>query len=317
MADSFKSRSLSRSYRGSMIRCTSDVVGAAEHFVWLTGRVLEQHRFRFLFADGNAAGVLAALEAYRCPDGGFGYGLEPDMRGPVSQPLHVHAALSVLDEVGQCHGERVVSLCEYLTSITAPDGGVPGVLPTQRDYPRAPFMPVIDDPPGALLTTGLLAGVLHKNNVEHAWLERATAFCWDRISGLGDTHPYEVHAAVAFLDHVPEQERARSVARELGQRVREQRLVLLDPARAEEVPVAPGYGPGEWHYAYDYAPTPTSLARSWFRDDEMDVALDTLAGAQEPDGGWPVRWRAWAPGSLLEARPRVTIEALRTLRAYD
>jgi hypothetical protein len=33
------------------------------------------------------------------------------------------------------------------------------------------------DPPGALLTTGLIAGVLHKNEVEHLWLDRATTFC--------------------------------------------------------------------------------------------------------------------------------------------
>lgn len=317
MADSFKSWPAQKPYRRLMTRCTSEVVGAAERLVWLTGRVLEQRRWEFLFADGSAEDVLAALEAYRCLDGGFGYGLEPDMRGPVSQSLHVHTALSLLDEVDRCHGERVLSLCDYLTSITAPDGGVPAVLPSLRDYPRAPFMPVIDDPPGALLTTGLLAGVLHKNSVEHPWLKPATAFCWDRIATLGDTHPYEVHAAVAFLDHVPDRDRARSVAAEVGRRVREQQLVVLDPSHADQVPVAPGYAPGEWHYAYDYAPTPTSLARSWFRDDEMDVALDTLAGAQEPDGGWPVRWQAWAPGIVLEARARVTIEALGTLCAYD
>ena len=37
---------------------------------------------------------------------------------------------------------------------------------------------------------------------------------------------------------------------------------------------------------------------------------------QQEDGGWPVRWRQWAPGTSLEARPMVTIEALYTLRAH-
>ena len=80
--------------------------------------------------------------------------------------------------------------------------------------------------------------------------------------------------------------------------------------------MAPGYAPGEHHFPYDYARTPGSLARAWFTDEEMARSLDFLAGEQREDGGWPVRWRAWAPGTALEARPMVTVEALRTLRAY-
>ncbi|NED77794.1 hypothetical protein G3I51_36860, partial [Streptomyces sp. SID9944] len=67
---------------------------------------------------------------------------------------------------------------------------------------------------------------------------------------------------------------------------------------------------------YDFARTPDSLARAWFTDEEMARALDFLAGRQQEDGGWPVTWRQWAPAPALEARPMVTIEALRTLRAY-
>ncbi|MFD5757170.1 hypothetical protein ACFWIZ_18585, partial [Streptomyces sp. NPDC127044] len=59
-----------------------------------------------------------------------------------------------------------------------------------------------------------------------------------------------------------------------------------------------------------------SLAREWFTDEEMARSLDFLAGEQREDGGWPIRWRQWAPGTALECRPMVTIEALRTLRAY-
>jgi hypothetical protein len=299
-----------------MTRFTAQALSGAESFVWLTARVLEQRRFEYLFTDGSADGVLAALDAYRCADGGFGYGLEPDMRGPVSQPLATYTALRVLDEIGRCRGEPVLEICDYLLSITRPDGGAPGVTPNLRGYPRAPWMPVVNDPSGALLPTGLIAGVLHKNEVEHPWLDRATTFCWGSIDKLADTHPYEVQAAVAFLDHVPDRARARVAARTLGRRVREQRLVVLEPDRAPEVPVSPGYAPGEWHYVYDYAREPTSVARGWFSEDEMDRGLDALAGAQDDDGGWPIRWREWAPGTRLEGRPGVTIEALLTLRSY-
>ncbi|WP_353945128.1 hypothetical protein ABII15_28580 [Streptomyces sp. HUAS MG91] len=291
----------------------------AEHFVWLTARVLEQRRFAYHFLTGSAAAadaVETALAAYRNEDDGYGHALEPDLRGPVSQPLHTGHALRVLDSIGRCSGQRVERVCRYLTTVSTPEGALPAVHPSQRGYPCAPFVPIVDDPPSDLLATGPVVGLLHRNEVWHAWLFRATDFCWSAVESLKVSHPYEIHAAIAFLDGVPDRSRARTAADRLGRLVREQRLVVLDPERAGDCPVAPGYAPGEHHYPYDYAKAPESLARAWFTEEEMALALDHLRSEQQEDGGWPVNWRQWAPGTALEARPMVTIEALRTLRAY-
>jgi hypothetical protein len=158
--------------------------------------------------------------------------------------------------------------------------------------------------------------MLHRNEVWHAWLFRATDFCWDVVESLDKTHPYEVLAALAFLDSAPDRVRARAAAARVGRLLREQRLVVLDPARAEGHSVPPGYAPGEHHYAYDFTRTPGSLGRRWFSDAELERSLDFLAAQQQDDGGWPILWREWAPGTRLEGRPIVTIEALRTLLAY-
>ncbi|MEU7384484.1 MULTISPECIES: hypothetical protein [unclassified Streptomyces] len=289
----------------------------AEHFVWLTARVLEQRLFAYHFLNGAADPVETALDAYRNEDGGYGHALEPDLRGPVSQPLHTAHALRVLDTVGRCGGQRVERVCRYLTSVSTSDGALPAVHPGQRGYPAAPFVPIVDDPPSDLLATGPVVGLLHRNEVWHAWLFRATDFCWRRAESLETSHPYEIEAAVAFLDSVPDRTRARAAADRLGRLVRDRRLALLDPEHPEAFPVAlPGHAPGEHHFPHDYARTPGSLARAWFTDEEMKRSLDFLAGRQEEDGGWPVTWRQWAPGPVLEARPMVTIEALRTLRAH-
>lgn len=288
----------------------------AEYFVWLTARVLEQRRFAYHFRNGPADAVESALTAYRNDDEGFGHALEPDLRGPVSQPLHVARALRVLDEIGRCGSQRAERICRYLTAASTPEGALPAVHPSVRGYPAAPWLPVADDPPGDLLTTAPVVGTLHRNGVWHAWLFRATDFCWEAIDALDKTHPYEVVAALAFLDHAPDRMRAREAAARLGRLVREQRLVALDPRRVGEVPVPSGYAPGEHHFAYDYAAGPDSLARQWFSDAETDAALDFLAAQQQEDGGWPIRWQEWAPGTALEWRPVVTVDALRTLRAY-
>ncbi|MEU2357144.1 hypothetical protein ABZ599_29915 [Streptomyces misionensis] len=289
---------------------------SAEQFVWLTARVLEQRLFAYHFLRGAPDAVEAALDAYRNEDGGYGHALEPDLRGPVSQPLHTAHALRVLDAVGRCGGQRVERVCRYLTSVSTADGALPAVHPSQRGYPAAPFVPVVDDPPSDLLATGPVVGLLHRNEVWHAWLFRATDFCWQAVENLEKSHPYEVQAAVAFLDCVPDRPRAQAAADRLGRLVREQRLVALDPERLDACPVAPGYAPGEHHFPHDFAKSPASLARAWFTDEEMARSLDHLAAGQQPDGGWPVRRRRWAPVPALEARPMVTIEALRTLRAY-
>ncbi|MGW4197264.1 hypothetical protein [Streptomyces sp. NPDC005004] len=288
----------------------------AEQFVWLTARVLEQRLFAFHFLNGAADAVEAALDAYRNDDGGYGHALEPDLRGPVSQPLHTARALRVLDAVGRCGGQRVERLCRYLTSVSTMDGALPAVDPSQRGYPAAPFVPVVEDPPSELLATGPVVGLLHRNEVWHAWLFRATDFCWEAVESLEKSHPYEVEAAVAFLDSVPDRPRAEAAADRLGRLVREQRLAALEPDRLDAYPVAPGYAPDEHHFPHDFARTPDSLARAWFTDEEMARSLDFLAAEQQEDGGWPVRWREWAAVPALEARPALTIDALRTLRAY-
>ncbi|WP_330337440.1 hypothetical protein [Streptomyces sp. NBC_00557] len=288
----------------------------AEQFVWLNARVLEQHLFAHHFLHGSPDAVEAALDAYRNEDGGYGHALEPDLRGPVSQPLHTAHALRVLDAIGRCAGQRVERVCRYLTGISTADGALPAIHPSQRGYPAAPFVPVVDDPPSDLLATGPVVGLLHRNEVWHAWLFRATDFCWQAVESLEKSHPYEVEAAVAFLDSAPDRSRAEAAADRLGRLVREQRLAALDPERLDAFPVASGYAPGEHHFPHDFARTPQSLARAWFTDDEMARSLDHLATEQQDDGGWPIRWRRWAPAPALEARSLVTIEALRTLRVY-
>lgn len=284
--------------------------------MWLTARVLEQRRFAHHFLSGSADAVETALDAYRTEDEGYGHGLEPDLRGPVSQPLHTAHALRVLDAIGRCAGRRVERVCRYLSAVSTPDGALPAVHPAQRGYPMAPGVAIVDDPPSDLIATGPVVGLLHRNEVWHAWLFRATDYCWATVESLEKPHPREVRAAVAFLDGAPDRARARAAADRLGRLVREQRLAVLAPGRLGEFSVAFETAPGEPYFPHDYARVPESLARSWFTDEEMARSLDRLEGEQAEDGGWPVRGRQWAPGTALERRPVVTVEALRTLRAY-
>ncbi|MEU5690353.1 hypothetical protein [Actinosynnema sp. NPDC020468] len=283
------------------------MIEAARSFVWHNARVLEQRAFEFLFGDGGADGVVAAVLAYRNDDGGFGHALEPDGRGPSSQPLHTYTALSWLAEVGD--DAWVGSAGDFLASVSTSDGGVPNALGTSRDHPRAPWWQVSEE--SDLLMTALCASVFHRVGSAHPWVGAATEYCWRRIDAMEGSHPYEVAACAKFLDHVPDRARAEVAAERVGRLVRERGLVDLGDGKAHE-----GYAAGETHRPHQYAPTPDSLARRWFTDDEVARSLDGLEAARKDDGGWTFAWPVWTPVTEFEWRPIVTIEALSVLRAY-
>lgn len=292
-------------------------IAAAERFIWLTARLLDRHRYAYLFKGGPADAVVDALRPYQNSDGGFGNALEPDGRGAGSQPVHVQMALEILSQIGRCSGPAVLRAVDYLASVTAPNGGAPVALASVRDAPRAPWWEFDGDhPDGSLLPTAGIVGVLLENQFAHAWVGPASGFCWSAIEALDETHPYEIVACLSFLDRAPERERAEVQAARLGRLVRERSFVLLDPGRPESVAISPGYAPGEIHTPLDYAPAPSSLARRWFSDLEIDLALDALVAAQGEDGGWYFTWRDWNPATTLEWRGAMTIRALTTLRAY-
>jgi hypothetical protein len=66
----------------------------------------------------------------------------------------------------------------------------------------------------------------------------------------------------------------------------------------------------------DFAPTPDSRWRALFLDEQIEAHLDRLAGDQQDDGGWPLRWPPPSAASTLEWRGIVTLRALRVLVAY-
>jgi hypothetical protein len=316
VSDSFKTSVRTLAIIWLMIH--NNMVGSAGRFLWTSGRVLDQRRFEFLLGDeADPAGVLAALDAYRTKDGVYAFGLEPDTRGPAAQPISVPSALRVLEETSSLHGTRALRICDWLAKNTAADGGVPTVLPSLSPYPHPPWLPISDEPAGDLLATGQIAGPLLRAGVEHPWLETAKGFCRDAIEHLDQTHPYEAEAAVVFLDGEPDRAWAGRQAKRVGELVRDQRIVLLDPSHPEQARLSPGYGEGEYHLPHDFAPRPNSLARTWFTSTEMDRSLRHLADNQQEDGGWPISWAQWSPTSEMEARPAATLTALLTLRAYD
>ncbi|HEY6737560.1 MAG TPA: hypothetical protein VI076_01820, partial [Actinopolymorphaceae bacterium] len=182
-------------------------VERARRFLATHGRVLDRRRFDLALGTGSAAAALAALEAYGNEDGGYGAGLEPDLRSVTSQPVAAMHAFEVFEEVAPSISPRATRLCDWLESVTLDDGGLPFALPVPDPAGCAPFWAQADATTSSLHITCAVAAVAHRVAEhdqavrDHPWLARATDFCLDRIQRMHEPGlALELMYALQFLD---------------------------------------------------------------------------------------------------------------------
>jgi hypothetical protein len=272
---------------------------AAETFIWNAARLLDRHRYAMLFEDGPAEPVIQALRGYRNPDGGFGHALEPDVRCPSSQPSPTFSALEILGEAGAADGELASDAHAWLARIAGPDGSVPSALPGFDRYPHAPWYTA---EPASMLTLAVVAACHEGGAGGGEWLKRATDWCWRSIETTERPAGYWLKFALAFLDAVPDEQRARAAIASLDARV--------DPAALEPV----GGTEGERLRPLDLSPRPGSRSRALVTEAQIEAHLDEVQSEQQQDGGWMFDWLAWSPAQTADWRGIVTIRALTWLR---
>jgi len=271
----------------------------ATRFLARDARLLERRLFDLHFEDGSPEAVVAALAAFRNPDGGFGHGLEPDLRSPASQPIHVQIALEALREAGVRDADLAVRACTFLESVANAEGALSPALPGASDYPCADHWELDWAVTPAVNPTAAIAGHLHALGVTHPWLDRATSWCLSAIEERTFPSAHTLRAALILVEG-----RETLHERVLGQLADAEWFTL-------EVPV-PTYTLTPLHFA----PAPDAPARAFFADHVIEAHLDDLIARQQEDGGWPILWEAPGPAAVCEWRGRWTLDALLALRAY-
>jgi hypothetical protein len=277
---------------------------AARRFVAVHARLIDRRRM-----DGDPALVRSALAAYRNPDGGFAY-LEPDLPDPGSQPITALAALELLHEIEAPPDDPLmVGLAAWLETVTHPDGGLDFVLPYDAGaIPHAPWMAPPQERSSSLHMTAAVAAAAHRAGMGSGpgrrWLERASAFVWERLEQPGPRVGYEMKYVIGFLDAVSDRARAEAaldaVAATLGSR---------------EAIAVPGGTEDEALTALTIAPWPGHAGRRLFDSNAIERQLDDLADGQRADGGWMFDWLAWDDAVAWAWRGKLTVDALRTLAA--
>ncbi|WP_433469098.1 hypothetical protein [Spirillospora sp. CA-128828] len=276
----------------------------ASEFMAMYARPLDRRRFELLTGEGDREALLAALNAYRNPDGGYGHGLEPDLRSRTSQPGPALHAFEVFEELAPVTAPEAVALCDWLASVTLPDGGLPFGLHVPDPAGCAPFWAGADPGASSLQITAVVAATAQRVAVhdravaEHPWLDRATRYCLDALRAKDELHALELAFALWLADAVDDTE---AIAL-LGEHIPDNGLVHVQGGLEDEM-MRP----------LDFAPYPGRPVRSLFKPDVITAELRRLDGEQRDDGGWRVDFASYSPAAELEWSGYATVKAVSIL----
>ena len=290
---------------------TVDLAKASE-FMRTHSRLLDQRRFELFLGDGSPEATLAALGAHANSDGGFGYGLEPDLRSTSSQPGGALHAFEVLGDVAPATSPMTPRLCDWADSVSLENGALPFAFAIEDGAGSAPFW-VEADPsePSLFLTPGIVAAAHRVADhdpavAEHPWLASATDYCLEGIAAI-DSAPFAIafRFALWFLDAV--HDKRPEAPGELA------RLGAMLP-ESGTLPVTGG-AEGEALRPLDISPFPDRPLRELFAPAVIADDLDRLVAEQGPDGGWQVDFRSYSPAAEYEWSGYRTAWAIQVLSA--
>lgn len=278
--------------------------------MYRNARLLDRLRFSYWFEGGSKENVLQALRGYQNEDGGFGHALEPDIRCPQSQPVPTEHALIIIDELQAYDTEMMEGILSYLKSITLPEGGLPLAFRSLMAFPHAPWWITEHDHVPNMNPTGHIMGLLMKHPswdewLQEEWVQRNLRFVW---SALEKPEPQEYHEGVqwvSFLEHAPQSDKSAHAIRKLDAWLSKEGVIERDP-----------HANGYVQKVLDWIAAPDSYASKFVTQAELDQHLEALIGQQSKDGGWPISFPAASPLGEWEWRGSLTVDRLRTLRAF-
>jgi hypothetical protein len=286
----------------------------ARAFVEGGGRALDAALLRFTFDGGAASAVLEALAPYQTSDGGFAYGLEPDLPTPAATAIVTSLGLQILRQVGAAADVPMVRRAvAWLAGAFDADKGVWPIINAQVNLTPHAFWWGWDDDlatrwnhfafnPSAEVLAHLYA---YRAVAPEAVIGRAEAALMaamtktERLEGA-----YDVKALMRLVETDAAPAAVHAAAEDLITRTRA------------------AFDPNDPHAsALDLQPRPTGGSAGTVGA-EIEAALAQIVAAQEPDGGWRPFWdwsavdaEAWRAAEAAW-RGVLTRQALETLEAY-
>lgn len=298
------------------MKLSQEAQAKAQAFLFEQARPLERSLYSYHFQGGDREEVFTELAPFQNPDGGFGHGLEPDVRLPDSSVIVTTVGLQILRELNAAEDHPLVpgAIRYLLDTYNSEHEGWLIIPETVDKVPHAPWWQYDGDlskcranPRAEIIGyffdySGLVSGDLR---------DRLVAVVLSHLDTLPDAmemHDLLCYIRLAETKTLPEAARAKimqKLTRAVGC------VVAREPDQWE------GYGlkPLMVVTSPD-APFAQMLAQ------ETNLNLDYEIGCHQEDGSWAPNWswsdafpEAW-PEAEREWKGVLTVETLKTLRNF-
>lgn len=284
-------------------------------FIHTQARPLEAALFSLAFENGERTPAIHHLAAFQNDDGGFGHGLEPDMRLPGSSVIATTIAFQHFRTLGLTDADPMVQRASaYLVAtFDAERSSWPIMPPNVDDAPHAPWWQYgggLSQSPAN--PTAEILGFLHefpagfRDDLREQVRAHMLAYL-TQIEGKADMH--EMICFVALLENPAISEAFRADILPL--------VIALAKATVERDPAG-------WQ-AYGLPPlaliqdSHSALARTFA--DVLPANLDDMTSQRTPGGGWLPNWD-WGHSPEVWALAKrdwtgvQTLTNLKKLRAF-
>ncbi|MFZ6028339.1 MAG: prenyltransferase/squalene oxidase repeat-containing protein [Chloroflexota bacterium] len=271
-----------------------NILEKAHVFLQAHGREIDLARFDYHFGGAPVEKLLAALERYQNPDGGFS-GLEVDIAAPQSHPFAMELALLICLQAGAPKDHPLLQKAiAHLEATQDADGGW-RFTPEIYQHPLAPWFYVWAWP--NLNPACTLAGLLIElgfgpanllANVEKLFQQL------NRLDGLADGEFYDVRPYAYYF--LPEWEHPQRDAYRAALKqwlVRQHTQNKLDGT----------------HF-FEYIRSPRTYIGQSIPPHILNAHLDMLQHEQAADGGWPTPYNPFW-------RPWITVNNLLVLQSFE
>lgn len=258
------------------------------------GRPVETAWARQACGEGSRQTVIAALTGYQNEDGGFGHGLEPDIKAPDSQPFAARLAMETLHAIGASPDEPTLTRLARWLEREQGDDGCWRFPPDVYQHELAPWFANWTFP--SLNPALCLAGWAHRLGIGGDQIQQRVATLAEQLPSVEQIETGEFYDLLPYAEYYPWVDHPR----------RETLLPAL-VRRIEQVANAGGYD--DAGHFFEHAGDPSGAIAQQLPPALITAQLDRLEAEQEPDGGWPTpydpAWRSWR-----------TANAIATLRAF-
>lgn len=287
----------------------------AKQFLCNEARSLEHAMFLYEFENGSESDVLAELKKYQNEDGGFGNGLEPDLRCKASSTLATTVALQHLAHLQSEQKDELAAGCfRYFASTYKPEQYGWDIIPKEADQsPRAIWWNYSESTehwgnPNAEITAYLLQYShligTEMQEVKTSLLQYAVAYIQEQCD---HNEMHELFCFMKLFEVLPEP-------------IKHQFEQPMAKFVEQSVVARPEDRNGYCAVPLQVAATPQSIYYEQFSD-VIPYDLNELIKSQNEQGTWEPNW-AWGRFdeqwdiAKREWTGYITLNNLRILRAY-